>query len=196
MDYTPLTLNQIDDLEGSSLFVINTLNSATNADGGGKFCFTVFIGNKNETIVLENTWIPVDLSIQAKKSAILDNSDWRRAVTSGKIHCLRPEEALAILSTPEAQAEFQTVYKTSAVQKAISIGEKSPGVQVVTQSATISPKIMSLVAKLHNEEISSVEAITLLRGSKNISDDDLRYLLANCTDVGVKKYVSTCLNKA
>lgn len=183
MKYTPLRLIDIDNDEkkNGTIYVVNTINDM------GKIVFECHGGRKSLAVSIEATWIPQDLSIQTRKSDIVESSDFRRLVSTGRIHLLADKDAIAILDTPDAKAEFSRIYKTSTMVE--NVQARSMEVSTKATIGTVTPKIMSIVGKSNGNEMSSSDAIASIRNGK-ITTDDMKYVLKTATDPTLKKFAS------
>lgn len=69
-----LSLRELEEQSDTSLFVVN------NTQPRGEIIFNVTTGRgRDHTVIVPDTWIPFDLTTQAKKAEIVDSPDFRRA---------------------------------------------------------------------------------------------------------------------
>jgi hypothetical protein len=89
-----------------ALFVVNQTESIQT------FIIENQRGAKN-LVTVPKTWIPIDLSLQAKRSDIIVSPNYRKVISLKNIKPIDEETAHKILSTPEARAEAETLTQNS-----------------------------------------------------------------------------------
>lgn len=67
-------------------------------------------GNGSDSVNIPSTWIPVDLTSVIKRSQLLNDNNFRQAVTMGMLQLVHPEDAAALFEqSKEARQEFQRI---------------------------------------------------------------------------------------
>ena len=100
----------IDDLNADAngpIYVVNT-SAKVNSTGADVF-ITVYVGNQAAATILSVplSWKPFNLTEQSPRAAILGSQHFLRAVSTGVLTLISREEALEILSTPQAIKETE-----------------------------------------------------------------------------------------
>lgn len=192
IEYTALSLNKIDNdtVKTGSIYVIN------NIDPIGKILFTCETTGKPVTVVVESTWVPQDLSTQTKKSDIVGSADFRRLVSTGRIHILEEKEALSILATPDAIAESKRVFKTEEAGAKIKL--RTDKKFEVRDTVKVNPRVMQIVAKSNTDpgtvpDMSAADAVAALKATKDLTAADYDYVLKNSNVTIVKNHAAQWL---
>ena len=175
--------------EGLSVWVVN------NANPSGSINLSINDGTGNQIpIVIPITWVPVDLTTQATKSAIVTSPQFRRLVASRMLLLVSEETAIKSLSTKEAQEENARIYKTSAMENVGSVNiPQNVQDQIKAEKAQVSGFVMNIVERKDIDENSCMSA--LKSQAHTLSKDDLEYLINNSTYSDVKSWASSQLEK-
>lgn len=181
--YKRLNLNLIDkDTSNTgSLFVCNTVD--------GNILFTCqSTGGSNVTIKIVNTWIPQDLSIHTKREDIINSPDFRKLVTTGDIDVLLNEDAEAIMDRDDAKREHNIVYRTGTSRPKISKRTTTTKTKNTDNTAMdVNSKVISIVNKANNKEITQQEALTILKATR-MRVVDYKYVVKVSNISQLKKY--------
>lgn len=170
-----------------SVWVVNNANPA------GSINLSINDGTGNMIpIVIPITWVPVDLTTQATKSAIITNPQFRRLVASNMLLLLSEEEALKKLNTKDAQEENARIYKTSAMQSTVNMPTNVQD-QLRAEKAQVSGFVMNIVERKDIDENSCMSA--LKSQAHTLKKDDLEYLINNSTYSEVKNWASSRLEE-
>ena len=135
------------------------------------------------------TWIPVDLTTQATKSAILSSPNFRRMLQAGVIKLISDELAELTMRSPKAQAEATRVY--SRVQ---GIGQELMPAAAATAAAEaggggVSGLAMQLAMA---DDLEEDQVMTTLEGNaQTMTEADMRYLAANSRFPRVKEFAAS-----
>lgn len=206
-----LNLRDLEDQTDTSLFVLN------NTEPRGEIVFNVTVGRgRDYIVVVPDTWVPFDLTTQAKKSEILDSPDFRRAVTQKYLTVVSTKSADEFLRDNEyATAELHRVYNKAGGQNNIAansdrpnsdrtnIGKNESKLDQIRQSTagipaeqaveeSISGAVMQIVARSNSESEDRMdvkEAISLLMGRK-LNSKELEYIMKASNQEALKAFAS------
>lgn len=106
------SLNQLAKDNNESVFVLNTTPEKFGKPS--RVCFDITHGGGQvRSILVDISWIPQDLSMQAPKSVILESPYFRTAIQRGHLKLVSPKDAEIALSEPEAVEERNRLNKIS-----------------------------------------------------------------------------------
>lgn len=101
---TPISVAQAEQSKSSSVWVLNTSNSGGRQKG--LLHITITEGNGRASVItIPSTRIPVDLTTQATKNALLTSPDFRRCIAARVLTLITEEDAVHLLDNPDAKAE-------------------------------------------------------------------------------------------
>ena len=107
MDY--ITIAMAEKEETSSLWVLN--NSGSSGNQVGVVNITIPEGNGQvNTIRIPNTFVPIDITTQATKQAVISNPQFRRMIMGNMLKIVSSESAEAFMQLPENKAEQQRLF--------------------------------------------------------------------------------------
>lgn len=201
-----LSLRELEEQEDGSLFVLN------NTEPRGEIIFNVTMGKgRDYTVVVPDTWIPFDLSSQARKSEIIDSPDFRRAITKRYIVVVSTKSADKFMRNNEyAEAELERVYNKAGGQNTIAENsDRNPNtkqtnkIDAIKQAASgvpaeqavdtaISGAVIQIIARSNSEgedKMDVKEAISLLMGRK-LNQKELEYIVKSSNQELVKAFAS------
>lgn len=201
-----LHLRDLEDQTDTSLFVLN------NTEPRGEIVFNVTVGRgRDYIVVVPDTWVPFDLTTQAKKAEILDSPDFRRAVTQKYLIVVSTKSADEFLRDNEhATAELNRVYNKAGGQNIIAANSERPAqirneskLDQIRQSTagipaeqavdeSISGAVMQIVARSNSEgeeKMDVKEAISLLMGRK-LNSKELEYIMKASSQEALKAFAS------
>lgn len=171
-----MKISDLEKSDSSSVWVENKSNprgivNMSMSDGSGN----------NIVVTVPVTHIPVDLTTQATKSAIVSSPMFRRMVTMTMLEIISEDEAMQKLSTPEAKKEAQRIYDwTQSIHGGAEIGK----VEIPIVEEGISGFAMSL-AEL--SDMDEDQVMSMLRGNEDtLSAKDWKYLAERSTYLKVK----------
>lgn len=110
----PLTRISIYDVETrfptEPVFVVNTTRG--NERGVVALVLDRVRGNGSDTVNIPMTWIPMELTASVSRQQVLESTQFRQGVNSGKIAVVDPIEAMALLrDNDEAKKEYMRLRK-------------------------------------------------------------------------------------
>ncbi len=186
---TTLTLSELERDSGMSVFVVNK------SDPKGNINFSVSDGMGGIMVVrVPVTWVPIDLTTQATKEAIIKSPHFRKLVSTGMLGIVSEAHALDILSKSDAQKEARRVSDIS-VDANLSAPASVPAEALQVQEealGNISGFVMNLA---NNTDISEEDAMTQLRGQEStMTQADFQYLAQVSPLPGVKEYAASKVN--
>lgn len=207
-----LSLRELEEQKDTSLFIIN------NTQPRGEIIFNVTTARgKDHTVIVPDTWIPFDLTTQAKKTEIIDSPDFRRAVSQRYLVPVSTGSADEFMNNSElGRNELDRVFNraggnnvvasnstfTSAQQeKMAQIRSQSGGVTVASDvladsSEAISGAVIQIVnrSNLDGEDKMEIkEALSLLVGRK-LNSKELDYIVKNSVNAEIKAFASKQLS--
>lgn len=139
------TIDTLNEQTTGPIFVTNT--SMKNAKQGADIFITIYVGNQSTASVLNVplTWLPISLTEQAPRAAILGSQHFLRAVSSGILSLISKEEADKMLATPRAAKE----------------GERLRQIKASIQSAIANPNADEFKLTLEGSEEDKAEKVNL-----------------------------------
>ena len=178
----PITIAQAEQSNSSSVWVLNSSGSSGRAKGN--LHITIVEGNGRATVVtVPNTRIPVDLTTQATKNALMQSPDFRRCVAAKVLTLIDDKTAEKLLDNPDAQAEQRRLLNIdSAHQHETDIPE------LKALQAQESGKIGPFALNLAHTEDGDEDAIVanLKNNADNLSTEELQYVVNNSKFAKVK----------
>lgn len=183
----PLTIGELENSKSSSVWVMNSSNPKGNVN------LTMNDGQGTQIVVqVPVTWIPIDLTTQATKSAILVSPTFRGLMAKGLLKLIREEEALAIMEQADAQKEAARIYSRAqdlSVDAAYMPSEAKRAQEEGTGS--ISPFAMNIVL---SKDLEEDQVMSTLRNNESaLTQDDMRYIAENSQFARVKSYAASKL---
>lgn len=183
-----LTVAQSEKSEDTQLFVINKSNPAGNVN------FVVSDSNNNRTAVqVPITFIPMDLTLFAKKNDVLGDPNFRKLVARGFLHIVDTEDAEKFLETPKAKEELNKVLgvinnEDDAFQPPVdqSVNAEAPEKENVSQFAknillrTQEEDVANLISELE----SKIHTLTI---------NDIQYIMDNTANNQLKTWCSEAI---
>ena len=184
-----MTIGELENSKSSSVWVLNSSNPKGNVN------MTMNDGQGQQLVIqVPVTWIAVDLTTQATKSAILSSPAFRRMLAQGMIKLIAEEDALAMMSAPDAQKEAQRIYNRAQdltvdaaympqeAQKAQSEGDGS-----------VSGFALNIAA---SNDMDEDQVMNTLRNNESaLSEADLQYIAQNSSFARVKTFAAERLTK-
>ena len=183
--FNPITIAMAErDKESTSVWVVNT--SGSKETGKGIINITIVEGNGRAAVVrIPVTNIPIDLTTQATKSALLMSPDFRRLVAAHIFILISEEEAMAALDNDQARAEQRRLMNIDQVHE--------------VQEASYTPQVKSLIAEskgnigglamniAHQTDGDEENILASLRNNIDTLDQaELQYIVNNSTFHKVK----------
>lgn len=169
----------------SSLWVLN--NSGGNGKQKGVINITIPEGNGQvHTIRVPVTSIPIDITTQATKNAVLANPQFRRLVQGNMIAIVNEDYAQELLSTPEAQEEQRRLFSLGYDDLEALQSEAPAAVRDVLNEGegNIGGYAMNLA---HNNGGNEDDLVASLRAQADtLSVSELQYIVNNSVHAKVK----------
>lgn len=201
-----LTLRELEEQKDTSLFVLN------NTQPRGEIIFNVTTGRgRDHTVIVPDTWIPFDLSTQAKKTEIIDSPDFRRAVTQKYIIVVSTSSADAFMEANEhGRNELNRIFNKAGGNNAVAANSIMPtaqqskmeqirsqagGVSVANDGNSaeqISGAVIQIINRSNSEgddKMDVKEALSLLVGRK-LNAKELDYIVKNSIHADIKAFAS------
>lgn len=138
------------------------------------------------------TWIPIDVSMLAPRSSVLQNANFRRLVGAGFIQIVDSDSAEAFMQQTEAREEQRRI---SRIDGGAPVGDIKDEV-VVEDNANSEEDMLSSVVQgvLSQDDLTESAVISVLRGQADIlTEQDLRYLMQHHEMAGVKEWAAAQL---
>lgn len=163
-----------------------------------------------KTVKIPRTHLPVCLSNQLSWETILLSDDLRICIVKGVIDIVNPEEAERELASEPAIAETERLQLSefSAKQQFLSkrvremenaenqkVDPNAAGLEPLgIETNVIQPRILSLVEKLLNQDISIKAALSELKTmERELRETDCSYIIANGPEGQIRNYAQKLL---
>jgi hypothetical protein len=171
-----MSIRDLENAKSSSLWVLN--NSGGNKKMMGIINISVREGNGQlNTVRIPVTSIPVDLSIQATKDAILSNPQFRRVIMGKMLIAISDEQAESLLDNDQAREEQQRLYSMGYDGPA-ELPEASPEFKSALNADTGNISGLALnLAHSNTPETEDQLVATLRNNQKALSSEDLSYIV-------------------
>lgn len=180
-----ITISQAEQSKSSSVWALN--GSGVKGQQKGNINITVTEGNgRANNIVLPVTFIPIDLTTQATKNAVLSSPDFRRMVQRQFVRLISEEDATLLLSTQEAQAEQRRIFDLGTAELDAIHAEAPAEVKslLAENNGTVGGYAMNLA---HNKDGNEDELVSNLRNNiESLSTEELQYIVNNSSFPRVK----------
>lgn len=175
-----MTIAQAEQAKGSSVWAMN--GSGGRGQQKGIINITITEGNGQRNVVrLPVTFIPVDLTTQATKNAILSSPDFRRLVQRGFVKLVSEEDAAKMLDSDEARKEQQRVLELDSAELE-EIQTNAPE-DVKAMLAESSGQIGGYAMNLAHTEVGQGDEDQMVSNLRNNADslsrDELQYIANN-----------------
>ena len=130
---------------------------------------------------IENTWIPIEVTAKFSRELLKSDVQFRQILNSGILRLISPEEAEQLLDTPEAQEEYEKLFKSKHAKGNIIA---SSGVTIQNADSghtlTANPKVISMVVRCQEKTLTGSDAVSQLRRlARNLTKSDWTYLISN-----------------
>lgn len=124
------------------------------------------------------TFIPVDLTTQATKSALTMSPDFRRLVASRIITLISEEDATKMLDNDKARAEQARLLNIESLHE---VDEQQQTAEVRSMMAEASGNIGGLALNIAHTTDGDEEAVVanLRNNAEALSKDELKYIVDN-----------------
>lgn len=182
-----LTMTELENAKSSSIWVYNSSNPIK-----GNVNFTVQDGMRAEvSIKVPATFIPIDLTTQVSKSALMSSPQFRRLISVGFLSPVPTEEAEQFMQKPEAQKEARRIFNMSS-ELTVTPEAVPAGVSNIVNET--SGKISGFVMNLAMSEASGLDeeqTMTTLMGQASVlTKEDFSYLAEQSKYSRVKTFAA------
>lgn len=184
-----LTLSQLEKSDYASVWVFNLSGSSEMKEfKRGIINISVNDGIGNSiSLRIPITWVPVDLTTQVTKSALVMNPQFRRLASAGVLKIISEDDALAIVATPEGRKETMKVHASEKYTG--DLGESFKAENDVVSTASVNAIVMSVT---NREDLDEEACISILDGHEmTMNTGDFEYLAKNSKFAGVKDWALT-----
>lgn len=183
-----ITISQAEKEESSSLWALNTSHLVVK--DRGIVNISIAEGNGNSTVVrLPVTRIPIDLSTQATKSAIIQSPNFRRMITRGIVQLVSSESAESYMLDPVAAKEGRRVASQLAGFEEIEPGAATTApIDLQNMVAESSGEIGGFALNLAHITEGDEESVlaSLENNADTLSKSDFQYIVNNSKFARVK----------
>jgi len=163
-----------------------------------------------KVIKIPRTHLPIHLSLQLSWDTIMQSDDLRACLVKGVLEIVRPDEAEAELSSEGAIAETERMQlsefsaKHTFMSKRVREMEHTNATRVDPNSApleplgidtnVIQPRILSLIEKLQNGDISIKAGLSELKTMEDeLRETDCSYVITNGPGGQIRNYMQKIL---
>jgi hypothetical protein len=183
MNYKAITISQAEQSQTSSVWAMNT--SGTQGSAKGIINITITEGNGRASVVrIPVTFIPIDLTTQATKSAILMSPDFRRLVAGRMVTLLSEEDALKMLDNEKAQEEMRRLLN---VEHAHEVQDSQMPTEAQSVMAQADGAISGLALNIaHSEGDEEAMMANLRNNRESLTQEELKYIVNNSMSPKVK----------
>jgi hypothetical protein len=178
----PYTITQLTKSPSESIFVLNTSISVSKHKRSTNVSFEISYNNQIRSILVQDSWIPQDLTAQAPKEVILASPDFRQAINRGLIELVPDPDAEKILAEEDAVIEATRLKnKYNSATKDLDAAPIMPRDIITEMSADDHPNVSSMIKDIcARDDIDPIEIYSRLRSSeKTLSKEDWAYLNKN-----------------
>lgn len=149
-----------------------------------------------DNVVIPSTFIPICLTNQVRKSALMDSSDFRRAHNKGLFDIIDSEQAEKFMASGKARAEVERLAQEELVAEAeaesnvlAATGEPlvAAGKGMDNSNNDVNPAIMDILLQAEGKTEEQVSAS--LKTVKGKSEADLRYIIREAGDLKMDSVV-------
>ncbi len=184
-----LTLGQLEKSESSSVWVLN------NTEPKGNVNITMNDGQGASLVVtVPVTWIPIDLTTQATKTALINSPHFRRMLSINALLLVGDDQAEITMAAANAQKEAGRVY-SRVLDLAGAIDVNTMPAAAAKASTESSGNISGMAMQLAMAtDLDEDQVMTTLQGNaSSMSDQDMQYLAENSRFPRVKEYAAAHL---
>lgn len=181
-----VSISDLEKSNNSAVWVFNMSGSSTTSSTGrGVINVSVNDGVGNKIpIRIPITWVPIDLTTQATKSALLTSPDFRKLASKGVLKLISDEEAIKIVSTPEGAKETMVVHTVEKYQG--DLDNISADVSGEVTSDAINPTAVSVTSRDDLDEDSCIGMLN--RNEMVFNNEDYKYIAKNSKFSSVKDW--------
>ena len=201
----PPTIDELTEMPHGPVWVRN--NSTKLYKTGADVFITVYVGNQSRAhiVTVPLSWKPFNLTEQVPRAALLNSQHFLKAITSGALVLLNPQDAMEDAASPRAARETE---RLAQLQAAIAAAVKNPNadefkltLEGSEEDAAEKDKV-SLSASFFDEEAVGVsfkawvnktndmsvdDAILAAQARENFSTEELQYFADNTKHARIRK---------
>lgn len=190
-----ISVNEVEQAKSSSVWALNV--SGGRGVSKGILNISVTEGNGRQTVIrVPVTDIPIDLTTQATKRALVESPDFRRLVSSGTyLKLIRDEDAASLLSTERAQEEYRRLLSLEQVSDDAIQADAPTEVQsmMMEDAGNIGGFAMNIA---HTADGNEDDVVTNLRiNAENLTTAELQYIVNTSTFPKVKALAAELIVK-
>lgn len=172
-----ISVNEVEQSRSSSVWVLNV--SGGRGSSKGIINISVTEGNGRQTIVrVPVTDIPIDLTTQATKRALVESPDFRRLAAAGAyVKLIREEDAATLLSTERAKEEYRRLLSLErSSDDGVQAGAPTEVQSMMMEDAgSIGGFAMNIA---HSSDGNEDDVVTSLRiNAENLTVTELQYIV-------------------
>lgn len=163
-----------------------------------------------KVVKIPRTSLPIHLNRQLSNETIAGSDDLRQCISKGVLEIVRPDAAYDELQDPENANEIQTLQlsdfsaknafmspRVADMQKAQDnkVDANAPTLEPLgVETNVLNPRVMSMVEKLANGDMSIKAALSELKILEpELKDTDCSYIISNGPDGQIRSYVQKIL---
>ena len=197
--------------EGKPVYVMNT--SSLPSGDKGMVIVNFYDGTRREFFKMPPTFIPMAVTDSIPPQNLMNSKDFRQCLIKGMLTLIDPQSAEAYLATPEAQDEYDSLVLSEISAKAQKVdinktvsqrtrvahtNNQSHGpIQDISAVDTVSNKVRGLVESMLAGSITDRESLIQLRRHQSaLTSVDFSYVLANTTNVEIRKWAKSGLSRS
>lgn len=169
--------------DSKSLWVVNT--------SGNILTIAIELKNgKSGTLKIEKTWIPQDLSMQAKVGEIKSSPNFRRSLAMGLIKEQPSDEVEAMFKRdPEARAEHQRIMANGDTLASVLTPSKTD-VKIVDTNKEATPEEILVTSVFDRPDQSSVKnEIRMLHNANKLTEPGILALAKKANELSYTEVV-------
>jgi len=171
----PMSINELEREPIGPIWVRNT--SGPKTGGRGVVCLLVQYQDRSVAVAVPMTWVPVNLTEQLPKAALLQSAEFRRALRNGQLELLDDSEAEGELRRPGAAEESQRIARftmAGGAQQQRSEASQTPNDEP-GRNALLSTPVQGIIHTMSlSEPPPEIEVINSLRNLGSLSIDEIR----------------------
>ena len=192
-----LTVTQLEETKGSTVWVMNTSKRLPGRKGDVLFNVPKMRGEGVDTIIVPLTFIPVELTTQCNKTQVLESAEFRRVVNVGLLEIVTPEHAEKQLdrNNQDIAEEIQrvSVLINSAghlgALEGLGLAETGAEEQVALDDEQVSTEAANILLMLEDDDVQESNIVSMINnGDGNFTRRDYEAMgraakKANCPRV-------------
>lgn len=172
------TVAQTENAKCSSVWALNRSGANGVAKGVLHLPSVVEANGRGTVVSIPVTFVPLDLTTLATKSALCMNPDFRRLVSNGLIGLISEEDAIRLRSTQAAQTEIRRLQNVNELQGVV---ETQQPAELQSMKQADAGSIGGLAMNIaHTEDGDEDAVVANLRNNIDaLSAEELKYIVTN-----------------